>query len=143
MARVYPLWRRRSELHPRGRELHRRFPRRREDLGHQQHQRGRLERQPRREHVNTGLYFKGVEIVWDPVFDTLDTEDSPATAWSDRCYLLNTNHLSLRPIKGHWMVSRKPPRVYDRYVHYWALTAKAAMTTNKRRAHAVLALSGS
>jgi hypothetical protein len=30
--------------------------------------------------------------------------------------------------------------VYDRYVHYWALTAKAALTTGKRNAHAVLAL---
>jgi hypothetical protein len=90
--------------------------------------------------VNTGLYFKGVELVWDPVFDVLDTEDTPATPWADRCYFLNTRHIALRPIKGHWMVSRKPPRVYDRYVHYWALTAKAAMTTNKRRAHAVLAL---
>ncbi len=90
--------------------------------------------------VSTGLYFKGVEIMWDPVFDELDTQDSPVTPWAKRCYFLNTNHLKLRPIKGHWMVSRKPPRVYDRYVHYWALTAKAAMCTNKRRAHAVLAL---
>jgi hypothetical protein len=93
--------------------------------------------------VNTGLYFKGVELIWDPVFDTLDTLDSPATPWADRCYFLNCNHLKLRPIKGHWMVSRKPPRVYDRYVHYWALTAKTALTTAKRNAHAVLALAGS
>jgi hypothetical protein len=56
-------------------------------------------------------------------------------------YMLNMKHLKLRPIKGHWMVSRQPPRVYDRYVHYWALTAKASLTTNKRNAHAVLALS--
>ena len=93
--------------------------------------------------VNTGLYFKGVELIWDPVFDVLDAADSPATAWADRCYFINSQHLRLRPIKGHWMVSRKPPRVYDRYVHYWALTAKAALTTAKRNAHAVLALSGS
>jgi hypothetical protein len=93
--------------------------------------------------VNTGLYFKGVELIWDPVFDVLDTADSPATAWADRCYFINCNHLRLRPIKGHWMVTRKPPRVYDRYVHYWALTAKASLTTAKRNAHAVLALSGS
>jgi hypothetical protein len=48
--------------------------------------------------------------------------------------------LKLRPIKGHWMVNRKPPRVYDRYVHYFALTAKAALTTGKRNAHAVLTI---
>jgi hypothetical protein len=93
--------------------------------------------------VNTGLYFKGVEIIWDPVFDVLDDLEPAATAaWADRCYFLNTRRLSLRPIKGHWMVSRRPPRVYDRYVHYWALTAKAALTTSQRNAHAVLALAG-
>jgi hypothetical protein len=90
--------------------------------------------------VRTGLYFKGVELMWDPVFDELDTLDNPATDWAKRCYFLNCRFLKLRPIKGHWMVPRTPPRVYDRYVHYWALTAKAALTTNKRNAHAVLAL---
>lgn len=89
----------------------------------------------------TGIYFKGVELVWDPVFDILDTLDAPAIAWTKRCYMLNTKHIKLRPIQGSWMVSRKPPRIYDRYVQYWALTASAALTTNKRNAHAVLAIS--
>lgn len=89
----------------------------------------------------TGIYFKGVELVWDPVFDILDTLDAPATAWAKRCYFINTKFMKLRPIKGHWMVSRKPPRVYDRYIQYFALTSKAALTTNKRNAHAVLAIS--
>lgn len=88
----------------------------------------------------TKVYFKGVELVWDPVFEQLDTLDAPAQAWEKRCYFINTRFLKLRPIKGHWMVNRKPPRVYDRYVHYFALTAKAALTTNKRNAHAVLTI---
>ena len=92
--------------------------------------------------VSTGLYFKGVELIWDPVFDVLDTADSPAQEWASRCYFINTKYLKLRPIKGHWMIARKPPRVYDRYTHYWATTAKAAMTTGKRRAHAVLTVTG-
>lgn len=87
-----------------------------------------------------GVYFKGVELIWDPVFDVLDDMDSPSIEWSKRCYILNTKFISLRPIKGHWMVPRKPPRVYDRYVHYWALTSKAALTTGKRNAHAVLSI---
>lgn len=91
--------------------------------------------------VSTGLYFKGVELVWDPVMDELETLDSPTIAWDKRCYFINCKHLKLRPIKGHWMIPRKPPRVYDRYVHYWALTAKASLTTGKRRAHAVLSIS--
>jgi hypothetical protein len=90
--------------------------------------------------TNTGLYFKTVEIIWDPVMDVLDALYAPTVAWAKRCYMLNMRHLCLRPIKGHWMVGRKPPRVYDRYVHYWALTSKAAMTTNKRNAHAVLSI---
>ena len=90
--------------------------------------------------LSTGLYFKGIEIIWDPVFETLDTEDTPTIPWTTRLYMLNTEFLKLRPISGHWMIARRPPRVYDRYVHYWAVTAKCALTTGKRNAHAVLAL---
>ncbi len=89
------------------------------------------------EGTSTGLYFKGVPIVWDP---TMDTMDAPAVPWLKRCYFLNTRRIQLRPIKGHWMVARRPPRVYDRYVHYWALTSKAALTTGKRNSNAVLAI---
>ena len=88
----------------------------------------------------TATYFKGVELVWDPVFDVLDDLDSPAVPWAARCYFLNTQFIKLRPINGHWMISRRPPRVYDRYVHYFALTSKAAMTVSKRRALAVLSI---
>lgn len=91
--------------------------------------------------TSTGLYFKGLELIWDPVMEELDATYSPSIDWTKRCYFINTKYLTLRPIKGHWMIGRKPPRVYDRYVHYWALTAKAAMTTGKRNAHAVLAIS--
>jgi hypothetical protein len=90
--------------------------------------------------IQTGLYFKGVELIWDPVMDILDAQVSTSVSWPSRCYFLNSKHLKLRPIKGHWMISRRPPRVYDRYVHYWAVTSKAALTTGKRNAHAVLAL---
>lgn len=95
------------------------------------------------EGAETGLFFKGVPIVWDPVFDVLhaNSNDTDSTAsWLKRCYFVNSKHLQLRPIKGHWMIARRPPRVYDRYVHYWALTAKAALTTGKRNAHAVISV---
>jgi hypothetical protein len=89
--------------------------------------------------TENGLYFKGVAITWDPTFATLDTLDAPASAWVKRCYFINTRKLKLRPIKGHWMKARRPPRVFDRYVTYWGLTSKAAFTTGQRSAHAVLA----
>lgn len=95
------------------------------------------------EGTRTGLFFKGVEIIWDPVFQVLDTEDSPAQQWLSRAYFLNMKYLKLRPIKGHWMIPRKPPRVYDRYVQYWATTAKCAMTTGKRRAQGLITVTGS
>lgn len=92
------------------------------------------------EGVDWGLTFKNKPLIWDPVFTVLDTLDNPDIPWSKRCYFINTKFINLRPIQGHWMVSRTPPRVYDRYVHYWALTAKAALTTGKRNAHAVLSI---
>lgn len=92
----------------------------------------------------TATYFHGVELIWDPVFDLLDTIEGAVTyPWVKRCYFLNMDTIKLRPIKGHWMIARKPPRVYDRYIHYWALTCKAALTTNKRNANAVLSVTGS
>jgi hypothetical protein len=79
--------------------------------------------------------------VWDPITETLQSLLAPSVSWLKRCYFINTRHFKLRPIKGHWMIARRPPRVYDRYIHYWALTAKAAITTGKRNAHGVIAIS--
>jgi hypothetical protein len=92
------------------------------------------------EGIRTGLYFKNVELIWDPVMTVLDQLDSPTIPWEKRAYFLNKRFLKLRPIQGHWMVNRAPPRVYDRYVHYFALTAKAALTTGKRNAHGVCSI---
>lgn len=78
------------------------------------------------------LFFKGVEIVWDPDFDTLQAADSETVEWTKRCYFLNaTAGPRLRPIKGHWMVNRKPPRMYDRYVHYFGMTSKYRITVRQ------------
>lgn len=90
--------------------------------------------------IRTGLYFKEVELIWDPVMTQLDALYNPAILWEKRCYFLNSKFIKLRPIQGHWMVSRTPPRVYDRYVHYFALTCKAALTTGKRNAHSVMSI---
>jgi hypothetical protein len=87
------------------------------------------------------LMFQGVEVQWSPEFAELDARFAPATPWEKRCYFLNTNTLRLRPLQGHDTVSRKPPRAYDRYEYYWALTWRGAMTLNQGNANAVLALS--
>lgn len=90
----------------------------------------------------SGVYYKGIEIQWCPEFDdNFGGFVSPATGWTKRCYFINSKHLTLRPMEGQDMVTRKPPRVYDKYVYYWALTWRGALTTNRANAHAVLALS--
>ena len=87
------------------------------------------------------LTFQGTDLQWSPEFQELDSRFAPATVWEKRCYFLNTSYLQLRPIAGHDMISRKPPRAYDRYEYYWALTWKGALTMTRANAHAVLALS--
>ena len=40
-------------------------------------------------------YFKGVEIIWDPTYEALDTLEAPAAAaqWVKRMYFINTDQL--------------------------------------------------
>jgi hypothetical protein len=88
----------------------------------------------------SGVYFKGVEIIWNPEFED-NFGESPSTSWSKRCYFLNTRHLTLRPMAGQDRITRKPPRAYNKYEYYCAITWRGALTTNRRNAHGVLALS--
>ena len=86
------------------------------------------------------LMFQGVEVQWSPEFQDLDARYAPATLWEKRCYFINTKTLRLRPLEGHDMVTRKPPRAYDRYEYYWGLTWKGAMTLSRSNGNAVMAL---
>lgn len=86
------------------------------------------------------MTFKGVPIVWDPVMDDLQAALNPTTNWDKRCYFLNTNFLKLRPAEGHDMVTRRPPRVYNRYTQYWGLTWRGAMTITRPSAMSVLSI---
>lgn len=86
------------------------------------------------------LMFQGTEIKWAPEFSDLDARFAPATPWEKRMYMLNTNTIRLRPLEGHDMITRKPPRAYDRYEYYWAITWRGGLTMNRSNANAVLAL---
>lgn len=86
------------------------------------------------------LGFKGVECQWDPVMDDLQAALNPTVNWDKRCYFLNTRFLKLRPAKGQDMVTRTPPRVYDRYTHYWGLTWRGGLTITRPSAMAVLSI---
>lgn len=89
----------------------------------------------------SALYFKGVEVVWDPMLDLLD--DLVGSTTYDRtklCYFINTRTVKLKPVTGHWLRRVKPPRVYDRFVHYWGISGSYRLTCNKRNANAVLSI---
>ncbi|MEN5154746.1 phage major capsid protein [Stenotrophomonas muris] len=89
----------------------------------------------------TRVFYKGIELIWDPTFELLDARLGAITyPWTKRCYLLNRNFIKFRPLKGHWMKKRKPEKLPDRYVTYYAQTNKYGMTAKKRNVHAVLSI---
>jgi hypothetical protein len=95
------------------------------------------------ENTSTGLHFQNTPIVWDPTMDSLDAESlgtSGVVPYANRCYMLNTKHLTLRPAAGHDMIARKPERMYNSYQFYWALTFKGALTMNRANAHGVISI---
>lgn len=89
----------------------------------------------------TRLFFKGVELKWDPMFERLDTIVGAIThPWTKRCYFLNDKSITFRKVKGNWLKNRKPERLPNRYVHYFGVTTKHSMTTNQRNSMAVLSI---
>jgi hypothetical protein len=91
---------------------------------------------------NNSLSFRGIPIVWDPVLDDLQAAGVSAGGydWDKRAYLLNSRYIRLRPAEGQDMVTRRPPRVYNRYTHYWGLTWRGAVTITRPAAHAVMSV---
>lgn len=85
----------------------------------------------------TGLFFKGVPLVWDPDMEAVDTLLSTTTR-TKSAYFINTKRLKLRPMQGHWMINRKPERPHDRYVHYFGQTCKYSLTSDRRSALAII-----
>lgn len=87
--------------------------------------------------ANTGLYYKGVPIVWDPVFSVLDTLEAPAAAnlWEKRCYFINSKHLKY---EDDDMAIYNPPSPYNVRATYASLDLRCALKTNRRNGHAVI-----
>ncbi len=87
--------------------------------------------------VNTGLYFKGVEIIWDPQFEELDALLTPTVAWEKRCYFINTKFMKYRDDD---MDIVTPVRPHDTLAMYAMVNLRLALSTSRRNAHAVLAI---
>ena len=95
--------------------------------------------------VMTGLAFKTIPILWNPVFQDLDAAHSPATAWEKRGYLLNCRSLNLSPIEGYdrndgnGKTEMLPP-VYDRRAFYWRQAWKGALTMRRSNCNGLSAI---
>lgn len=89
---------------------------------------------------SSDLFFHGVQIIRDPAALDIDANLSPTIPWQKRLYMLNSKTMKLRPAQGHDMITRNPPRIYNRYAYYWGLTWKGALTCNKPNGNAVLSI---
>lgn len=88
--------------------------------------------------THTGLYYKGVEIIYNPTFDTLDTiETTASTPWSKRCYFINSNHLTY---KDNGIDTVQPQRPHNVLALYEMIIWRGLLTCNRMNAHAVLGL---
>lgn len=87
--------------------------------------------------ADTGLFFKGVPIVWDPNFETLDALDTPLIEWEKRCYFLNTKFIELRDDD---MDIVTPVRPHDVLAMYHMINLRLALVLKRSNAHAVLAI---
>lgn len=87
--------------------------------------------------ARTGLFFKGVEIEWDPVFSVLDTLEAPVAAnlWEKRCYFLNTKHVKYEDDE---MAVYNPTPPHNVRATYASLDLRCALKTNRRNAQAVI-----
>lgn len=88
--------------------------------------------------VSTGLYFKGVEIIWDPQFETLQTLETATVDWNKRCYFLNTKHITYRDDD---MDVVTPVRPHDILAMYAMVNLRCVLSTNRRNAHGLLSIS--
>ncbi len=87
--------------------------------------------------TSTGLYFKGVEIIWDPQFETLDALESPTIPWEKRCYFINTKFIDLRDDNVD-IVS--PTRPYNILALYQMVNLRLALVLKRANAHSVLSI---
>ncbi|HCP79426.1 MAG: phage major capsid protein [Pusillimonas sp.] len=85
----------------------------------------------------TGLFFKGVPIIWDPNFETLDALDAPLIPWEKRCYFLNTKFIDLRDDD---MDIVTPVRPHDVLAMYHMINLRLALVLKRSNAHAVLSI---
>jgi hypothetical protein len=84
--------------------------------------------------VNTDIYFKGVELIFDPQFEELDELEKPRVPWRKRCYFLHTKSLFL----NYGLSIETNKLVNDELIV--KIIFSRAISMNLRNVHAVLSI---
>ena len=94
------------------------------------------------EGVRTGLYYKGVEIIWNPAFSELDTIEAPAAAalWEKRMYIINTDQLLY---EDDGMTVYSPASPHNVRATYVAVDVRCRLKTHRRNSAGLIIVSGS
>lgn len=94
------------------------------------------------EGVRTGLFFKGVELIWNPAFSELDTIEAPASTdlWEKRMYFINTNELLY---EDDGMTVYSPASPNNIRATYVAVDCRVRLKSHRRNSAGLIIVSGS
>jgi hypothetical protein len=87
--------------------------------------------------ASTGVFYKGIEITYDPQFEVLDALEAPAIPWEKRCYFLNSKFLKYRDDD---MDVVTPVRPHDILALYAMVNLRCALTLTRGNSQAVIAI---
>lgn len=85
----------------------------------------------------TGLYFKGVEIIWDPTYAVLDALEAPASTalWEKRIYMVNTDQFLY---EDDGMTVYSPASPNNIRATFVAVDIRARLKAHRRNAHGLI-----
>jgi hypothetical protein len=87
--------------------------------------------------INTGMFYKGVPILWDPVHSALDTIEAPLAAnlWEKRIYMMTLDDICLEDGGVEIYSPASPHNLRTTYV---ALDYRFRLEIKKRNSHALV-----
>lgn len=87
--------------------------------------------------ARTGLFYKGVEIFWDPTFADLDALEAPAASalWEKRMYFINTKHMIYEDDEITVYSPASPNNIRATYV---SVDVRCRLKATRRNAHGLI-----
>lgn len=87
--------------------------------------------------MSTGLFYKGVEIIWDPTFSALDTLETPAASalWEKRMYFMNTSQIMY---EDDGMEVYSPASPHNIRATYVSIDLRCRLKAHRRNAHGLI-----